>query len=64
MTKKQFTAALNSLGIPQQQFAEAIRVNERTVRNWVSGRSEVPTVIAVLINLMIERKLTLEDLRV
>lgn len=63
MTARQFTAALAQLGLTQIAFADLIRVNERTVRNWVGGRSDVPTTVAMLLNLMIGTKKTAEDLR-
>ena len=63
MTSKQFTKALTLLGLTQMGFAEIIKVNERTVRNWVGGRSDVPISIAILLNLMLDTKSTAEDLR-
>ena len=63
MTNKQFSAALTRLGVTQQGFAETIKVNDRTVRNWVSGRSEVPTSIAMLVRLMLDTGTRPEDLR-
>ena len=63
MTNKQFSAALTRMGVTQQGFAETIKVNDRTVRNWVSGRSEVPTAIAMLIRLMLDTGTRPEDLR-
>ena len=44
-------------------FAEVIKVNERTVRNWVGGRSDVPVSIAMLSNLMLDTKSTVFALR-
>jgi DNA-binding transcriptional regulator YiaG len=65
MTSKQFVKALTQLGITQMAFARLIQVNERTVRNWAGGeRSDVPTNIAMLLNLMLDTKKTAEDLRV
>jgi DNA-binding transcriptional regulator YiaG len=63
MTNKQFSAALTRMGVTQQGFAETIRVNDRTVRNWVSGRSEVPTAIAMLVKLMLSTGTALQDLK-
>jgi DNA-binding transcriptional regulator YiaG len=64
MTNRQFKKALETLGIRQTEFAEAIHVHLRTVANWTGGRSEVPTLVAILINLMLKDNLTVEDLRV
>ena len=63
MTSKQFTTALTRLGILQVALADKLKINPRTVRNWVGGRSEVPTTIAVLLNLMLDAGKGLEDLR-
>jgi hypothetical protein len=52
MTSQQFTTALTRLGITQMGLAKIIRRNERTVRDWVGGRSPVPTEIELLIGLM------------
>jgi DNA-binding transcriptional regulator YiaG len=63
MTSSQFTKALTRLGLTQQGFARVIGVNERTVRNWTGGRSDVPDCIAMLLNLMIDTKRGEKDLR-
>lgn len=63
MTAAQFSRALTKLGVTQAAFAATIKVNERTVRNWVGERSEVPTAIAMLVNLMLETKTGLTELQ-
>lgn len=63
MTGRQFTRALTQLGLTQMGFAAVIEVNERTVRYWVSGHSVVPTAIAMLLNLMLDTKKNVQDLR-
>jgi DNA-binding transcriptional regulator YiaG len=63
MTQKQFAKALLMLGIMQKELAAALDLNERTIRDWKGGRSPVPTAIAALLNLMIDTKSTLKDLR-
>lgn len=63
MTGRQFTRALTRLGLTQTGFAAVIEVNERTVRYWVSGRSVVPTAIAMLLNLMLDTHKNVQDLR-
>lgn len=64
MTPNQFTKALVQLGVSQIQLATALKINERTVRSWVGGRSAVPNTIAALLNLMRDTGKTLSDLRV
>jgi DNA-binding transcriptional regulator YdaS (Cro superfamily) len=68
MTAKQFAAALDRLfGTKttkgQVEFARLIERNDRTVRDWTGGRRDVPVEIALLINAMLDHKLTKEDLR-
>jgi plasmid maintenance system antidote protein VapI len=63
MTPKQFSTALTRLGLTQQGFARLIRRNERTIRDWISGRRDVPVEIALLVNLMLDTKTDAEDLR-
>ncbi len=55
MTKRQFKAALKQIGMSQRSFARLVaRVDERTVRNWVSGRSKVPNTVEALLKRMID----------
>lgn len=63
MTKTQFNAALDATGFSQLAFAATIKVNDRTVRRWASGESEVPTAIAMLLNLMIKTNTTAKGLK-
>lgn len=63
MTAKQFNKALMTLGITQKALSDALSINERTVRSWVGERSAVPNTISALLNLMIDHKLTLENIR-
>jgi DNA-binding transcriptional regulator YiaG len=64
MTPKQFARALLSLGLMQITLARALHVNERTVRDWKSGATPVPTAVAALLNLMIDTKSGIKDLRI
>jgi DNA-binding transcriptional regulator YiaG len=63
MTGEQFYRILTKLGFSQSSFSRAIQVNDRTVRSWVSGQFAVPTVVAMLLNLMVDTKSTAEDLK-
>jgi DNA-binding transcriptional regulator YiaG len=63
MTSSQFNKALTILGLTQKALSDALEINERTVRNWVGGRSAVPTTIAALLHLMIDTKSGIEALR-
>jgi DNA-binding transcriptional regulator YiaG len=63
VTPKQFSKTLTLLGMTQMGFARIIRRNDKTVRDWISGRYPLPTEIAILLNLMLDTKSTQEDLR-
>lgn len=47
----------------QSAFARTIKVNLRTVTGWIAGQYPVPTVVAMLVNLMIDTEATAENLR-
>jgi DNA-binding transcriptional regulator YiaG len=63
MTGAEFWAKLQKLGFTQMGFARTINVGGRSVRNWIADVYPVPTVIAMLINLMLKTKSTAEDLK-
>ena len=64
VTSRQFNKALMLLGITQIDLSRAIDVNERTIRSWVGGRSKVPNTVAALLNLLIDTKASLKDIRI
>lgn len=65
----QLFKAITKLGFNMQSFGRAINVNGRTVQSWCDGKhskgkpTEVPRVVAVLVNLMIDTEATEEHLR-
>lgn len=63
MTGEQFDKAITKLGFNQSSFSRTIHVNDRTVRTWISGKYPVPTVVAMLVNLMVKTEATIEDLK-
>jgi DNA-binding transcriptional regulator YiaG len=63
MTSSQFNKALMALGLTQKMLSDALKINDRTVRSWVGGRSAVPNTVAALLHLMIDTKTNVEDLR-
>jgi transcriptional regulator with XRE-family HTH domain len=63
MTKTQLTKAMTQLGITQSALASLAKANERTVRRWMKGDWPVPRPVALLLNLMLDTKSTMEDLR-
>jgi DNA-binding transcriptional regulator YiaG len=63
MSGEQLDKAITKLGFSQSSFSRTIQVNDRTVRSWISGQYPVPTVVAMLVNLMIETEATVENLQ-
>jgi hypothetical protein len=71
MTSEQFNAALARLGVTEgvylhvgrAAFAKTIKVNPRTVGRWALGEAEVPTAVAMLLNLMLKTKTPMEKLK-
>jgi predicted transcriptional regulator len=51
MTAKQFCAALKSLGISKNGAADLIGVSRSTVYLYANGTSEVPEVVAKLLEM-------------
>jgi len=63
MTHRQLTKAMTMMGITQIALAKRLNATDRNVRRWMTGASPVPTEVALLLNLMIDTKTKLEDLR-
>ena len=63
MSGQELWAKLQEIGFSQVGFARTINVGDRSVRSWIGGRYPVPTVIAMLVNLMLKTKSTPEDLK-
>lgn len=62
MTEKQWREALAQIEISQLQFAALLRVEDRTVRRWISGTHNTPRPVAILVELLCRGKITLADL--
>jgi DNA-binding transcriptional regulator YiaG len=63
MTANQFNKALDRLGYSQSSLARQIGKSDRMVRNWAAGKWPVPTEIALLLNLMLDTKSSIDQLR-
>jgi DNA-binding transcriptional regulator YiaG len=61
MTPKQYTDAIDRLGLSQRAAGAFLGVDERTSRRWVSGDSAIPESVAKLLRLMIRLKIKPED---
>lgn len=63
MDGQELWAKLQKLGFSQMGFSRTIGVSPQAVRTWVGGRYPVPTVVAMLVNLMLKTKTNPEDLK-
>lgn len=61
MTANQFRNALDRLGLSQLGAARLFDANDRTVRRWAIGERAVPTQVAILLRLLIAKKITIAD---
>lgn len=61
MTADEFRIGIEKLGISQRRFAEIAGIPERSMRRWLAGDNDVPVVVAVLLSLLVSRKLDLDD---
>jgi hypothetical protein len=60
MTTDEYRAALDKLGINQQAAGRTFGVGSRTARRWALGEARVPNPVAMLLQLMIKKRLKLE----
>ena len=63
MTPDQIQAALNELGLTQQQAAKLFRHNERTMRRWIAGDVGISQGIAILLQMLVDGTITVADVR-
>lgn len=61
VTPDQIQAALNEIGLTQQQAARLFRHDERTMRRWVLGERAIPQGIAILFHLLLNGTVTIAD---
>ena len=64
MTAKQFRDALDRLGLSQLAAARLLGVDGRTARAWALDERQVPGPIAVLLRLMLDKKITAADVNI
>lgn len=60
MTADEYRAALDKLGINQQAAGRFFGVGSRTARRWALNEARVPVVVAMLLQLMVKKKLKVE----
>jgi hypothetical protein len=62
MTKAQYRAALDALGLSQGDAAEFLGVTVRTSHGYANGAS-IPTAIAKLLRLMVRLHIRVEEVK-
>lgn len=62
MTPNQFRSALDRLGLSQAGAARLLGADPRTARRWALGERAVPTDVAILLRLLLAKKITIEDI--
>ena len=62
MDKNQYRKALEKLDLTQTAAGELFRVGARTSRRWALGEARVPWAVAMLLKLMVKRRLKPEEI--
>lgn len=57
MTYNEYRDALAKLGLSQMDAARMLCVGSRTSRRWALGESEIPYAVALILRLMIAKKI-------
>jgi len=60
MDKKEYREALAQLDLTQAAAGEFFGVGARTSRRWALGEAKVPPMVAMMLELMLSKKLKLE----
>ena len=58
MNGDDYRDAIEHLGMTQVGSARFLGVNDRTPRNWISGKYPVPVVVSMLLNVMVKKKIS------
>jgi len=62
MTADQYRAALKKLGLTQLAAGDLFRVGPRTSRRWALDEARVPDAVAMLLALMLKKRIKPEEL--
>ncbi len=62
MTPAELHDAMRRLGLSQIGAASLLRVNVRTIRRWQDGDAPVPFVVALVLRMLLDGRLTLRDI--
>jgi hypothetical protein len=61
MNADQYRTALKRLGLSQLAAGDLFRVGPRTSRRWALDESRIPDSVAMLLHLMLKKRITPED---
>lgn len=61
MTANQFRTAIHRLDLSQVGAARLVGADPRTVRHWAAGDRSVPACVAILLRLLLAKKITIAD---
>lgn len=62
MTPVDYRATLATLGISQARLGRLLSVNKDTPTNWSKGNTEIPTAVALLLELMARGDVSIDQL--
>jgi hypothetical protein len=62
MEAKDYRKALEKLDMTQLAAGELFMVGARTSRRWALGEARIPAAVAMLLKLMLKKRIKLEDL--
>lgn len=60
MTTEEYRASLDKLGMSQVAAARLFNVSDRTSRRWALSEGNIPMAVALMLRLMVKKKITLE----
>lgn len=61
MTANQFRTAIDRLGLSQLGAARLFGSDPRTARRWALGERDVPECVAIVLRLLLAKKITIAD---
>lgn len=62
MTPAAYRTTLAALGISQARLGRLLSVNKDTPTNWGKGNTEIPTAVAILLELMSQGTVSIDQL--
>lgn len=62
MRADSFRTALDIVSLSQRAAARLFGADERTVRRWVLGERNIPVSVAILVRLLVAKKITVKDI--